>query len=209
MKQKVLFYLLAPILMSISVSAQTGRGRIAGVVIDNANEEPLPEANIFIEELKQGGVTDKKGEFSFSDIPFGTYTLTVKFMGYQTAILKHTVHKESAKKIIISLKAEAKKLDEVVIIGKSEVRKIREQAMPVSVISMKQLQGTVSDVQGILAKTVGVAIRSSGGVGSTSRLSVRGLEGKRIGFFIDETPMNDQQRRGSRQVWRIVNGRCG
>ncbi|MCR5071834.1 MAG: TonB-dependent receptor, partial [Bacteroidales bacterium] len=68
----------------------------------------------------------------------------------------------------------------------------REQAMPVSVISMKQLQGTVSDIQGILAKTVGVTIRSTGGVGSASRLSVRGLEGKRIGFFIDEAPLNDQ-----------------
>lgn len=192
MKQKILFYLLAPILMSVSVSAQTGRGRIAGVVIDNVTEEPLPGANIFIEELKQGSVADKKGEFSFSGVPFGTYTLTVKFMGYQTATLKHNCGKGKCTEIIISLKAETKKLDEVVIIGKSEARKIRECAMPVSVISMKQLQGTVSDVQGILAKTVGVAIRSSGGVGSTSRLSVRGLEGKRIGFFIDETPMNDQ-----------------
>lgn len=44
----------------------------------------------------------------------------------------------------------------------------------------------------ILAKTAGVTIRATGGLGSTSRLSVRGLEGKRIGFFIDETPMNDQ-----------------
>lgn len=192
MKQKVLFSLLILMLMSISVSAQTGGGRIAGVVIDNTDEDPLPGATLFIEELKKGDVTNKYGEFSFSNIPFGTYTFTVKFMGYQTAVQKVTVSKENVKKTIIRLKAEVKSLDEVVVMGKSEARKIREQAMPVSVISMKQLQGTVSDVQGILAKTVGVAIRSSGGVGSTSRLSVRGLEGKRIGFFIDETPLNDQ-----------------
>ncbi|MEG1007878.1 MAG: TonB-dependent receptor [Bacteroides sp.] len=192
MKQKVLFSLLILMLMSISVSAQTGGGRIAGVVIDNTGEDPLPGATLFIEELKKGGVADKHGEFSFPDIPFGTYSLTVKFVGYQTSVQTITVSKESVKKAIIRLKAEVKSLDEVVVMGKSEARKIREQAMPVSVISMKQLQGTVSDVQGILAKTVGVAIRSSGGVGSTSRLSVRGLEGKRIGFFIDETPLNDQ-----------------
>ena len=49
----------------------------------------------------------------------------------------------------------------------------------------------MSDVSDILNKTMGVTIRSQGGVGSASRLSVRGLEGKRIGFFIDEAPMND------------------
>ena len=78
MKQKVLFSLLILMLMSISVSAQTGGGRIAGVVIDNTDEDPLPGATLFIEELKKGDVTNKYGEFSFSDIPFGTYTFTVK-----------------------------------------------------------------------------------------------------------------------------------
>ena len=106
MKQKVLFSLLILMLMSISVSAQTGGGRIAGVVIDNTDEDPLPGATLFIEELKKGDVTNKYGEFSFSDIPFGTYTFTVKFMGYQTAVQKVTVSKENVKKTIIRLKAE-------------------------------------------------------------------------------------------------------
>lgn len=191
MVQKILFYLLAPILMSISVSAQTGRGRIAGVVIDNTGEDPLPGATIFIEELKKGSVADKKGEFSFSGVPFGTYTLTVKFMGYQTAILKHTVAKESAQKTIISLKAEAKKLDEVTIRAKSKARRLKDSSMPVSVIAMDEEKGVVSSVDDILSRMAGITLRSSGGMGSVSRLSVRGLEGKRIGVFIDEMPMND------------------
>ena len=192
MKQKLLFLFSTLLLMSTGVAAQTGSGRIAGVVIDDAGEEPLPGVTLFIEELKRGVVADKHGEFAFSDIPATAYTLTVKFMGYHTQTLKITAGKDDARKTVIRLEADSKSLGDVVVTGKSEARRIREQAMPVSVISMSQLQGTVSDVQGILAKTVGVAIRSSGGVGSTSRLSVRGLEGKRIGFFIDETPLNDQ-----------------
>lgn len=192
MKQKLLFLFSTLLLMSTGVAAQTGSGRIAGVVIDDAGEEPLPGVTLFIEELKRGVVADKHGEFAFSDIPATAYTLTVKFMGYHTQTLKITAGKDDARKTVIRLKAKSRSLEEVIVTGKSEARRIREQAMPVSVISMKQLQGTVSDVQEILAKTVGVAIRSSGGVGSTSRLSVRGLEGKRIGFFIDETPLNDQ-----------------
>lgn len=68
--------------------------------------------------------------------------------------------------------------------GKSEARKLREQAMPISVISMNQIQGTVNNVQDILAKTAGITVRATGGTGSTSRISVRGLEGKRIGLSL-------------------------
>lgn len=191
MKQKVLYFFFSLMLMSISVSAQTGGGRIAGMVIDDSGEEPLPGATIFIKELKKGVATDGHGEFSFSDIPPTTYMLTVSFMGYHTQTCKVTVGKERVKKIIIRLKAESQSLEEVIVMGKSEARKIREQAMPVTVLSASQLAGSVSDVSDILSKTMGVTIRSQGGVGSASRLSVRGLEGKRIGFFIDEAPMNE------------------
>ena len=191
MKQKVIYLFLSLMLMSISVSAQTGGGRITGVVIDDSGEEPLPGTTIFIEELKKGIATDEQGDFSFSDIPTGTYTLTVSFMGYRTQTRKVTVGNERGSIIIIRLKADSKSLDEVVVMGKSEARKIREQAMPISVISMSQIQGTVNNVQDVLAKTAGITVRTMGGVGSTSRISVRGLEGKRIGLFIDGQPMND------------------
>ena len=170
MKQQVLFFFFTLMLTGISVSAQTGGGRIAGVVIDNAGEEPLPGATIFIEELKKGIVTDGHGEFLLSDVPAATYTLTVRFIGYHTQTRKLTVGKERGKKIIIRLKAEAKSLDEVVVMGKSEARKLREQAMPISVISMNQIQGTVNNVQDILAKTAGITVRATGGTGSTSRM---------------------------------------
>ena len=105
MKQQVLFFFFTLMLTGISVSAQTGGGRIAGVVIDNAGEEPLPGATIFIEELKKGIVTDGHGEFLLSDVPAATYTLTVRFIGYHTQTRKLTVGKERGKKIIIRLKA--------------------------------------------------------------------------------------------------------
>ena len=191
MKKKILFLFSTLMLLSFSVFAQTGGGRITGVVIDDSGEEPLSGASIFIEELKKGYVADNYGEFLFSDISFGTYTITVNFMGYQTQTKKVIVSKDSPKKIIIRLKSEAKSLGEVLVTAKSKARKIREQAMPVTVLSAAQLAGSVSDVSDILSKTMGVTIRSQGGVGSASRISVRGLEGKRIGFFIDESPMNE------------------
>ncbi len=187
-------FFIIPVLMLLCVGAraQNAGGRITGIVVDEAEDTPLTGAMILVNELKKGDVADMEGKFSFSDLPEATYTVSVEFMGYLPQERKIRVERGKTVHVTIPMKAEPLTLEQATVTAKSEARKVREQAMPVSVISMKQLQGTVSDIQGILAKTVGVTIRSTGGVGSASRLSVRGLEGKRIGFFLDDAPMNDQ-----------------
>lgn len=184
------FIMMALTLFYVKAAAQNGR--ITGIVVDESEDTPLTGAMILVNELIKGDVADAEGKFSFSDLPEATYTVSVEFMGYLSQERKIHVERGRTVHVYIPMKAEPLTLQQATVTAKSEARMVREQAMPVSVISMKQLQGTVSDIQGILAKTVGVTIRSTGGVGSASRLSVRGLEGKRIGFFLDEAPMNDQ-----------------
>lgn len=87
-------------------------------------------------------------------------------------------------------KRNAKELKEVSFTVCSKARQLRESALPVSVIGKKQLQGTANNINDVLARTAGVTIRNTGGLGSASRISVRGLEGKRIGLYVDETPMS-------------------
>lgn len=175
---------------SMAVYAQSVTGGVRGRVVDEASGEPL--AGAIVATASQKATADAQGLFTLTSLPPGRLTLSISFMGYHTAHKEVTVTPGAVVPLRVALVADAQKLHEVVVMAKSRARQVREQAQPVTVISMKQLQGTVSDVQGILAKTVGVTIRASGGVGSTSRLSVRGLEGKRIGFFIDEIPLGEQ-----------------
>ncbi len=192
MNYKILFtacIFQVSICLALPVCAQSAQ--ITGVVIDANNEEPLIGASVFIEQLKRGEETGRNGEFTLSGLDAGTYTAVFSYLGYHSQTEKITLREGEKRKLTIRLKEEAKSLEEVTITAKSEARKIREKAMPVSVISMSQLSGTVTSIEDVLSKTVGVTIRQSGGTGSTSRLSVRGLEGKRIGFFIDEIPLND------------------
>jgi len=191
MKPKLIFF-AALMLLGINAAAQSAKGRISGIVVDEVEDFPMTGATIVVKELKIGEIADLDGKFTFQDLPEATYTLSIEYMGYLTQEKKVRVERGKASTVTICLKAEPMTLGQATVTAKSEARKVREQAMPVSVISMKQLQGTVSDMQGILAKTVGVTVRTTGGVGSASRLSVRGLEGKRIGFFLDDAPMNDQ-----------------
>lgn len=184
----LLFVMLAG---CFSMTAQAQTASISGVVIDNSGEDPLIGATIYIEELQNGAIAGRNGEFLINELKAGTYTLSISYIGYQKHIESIKLEAGERKKRIFRLHATPQSLNEVVVTAKSEARQLREQAMPVSVISMSQLQGTVSNVQDVLTKTVGITIRSSGGVGSASRISLRGLEGKRIGFFIDETPMSE------------------
>ena len=77
-------------------------------------------------------------------------------------------------------------IEGVTVVGRNEIREMREATMPVSVLSIKQLEGTSTNINDALARTTGITVRNTGGVGSASRISVRGLEGKRMGVYIDE-----------------------
>ena len=79
-----------------------------------------------------------------------------------------------------------KELGTVTVTARNEIRKMREATMPLSVLDTRQLEGTSSNINDALSRTSGITVRNTGGVGSASRISVRGLEGKRMGVYIDE-----------------------
>jgi outer membrane receptor protein involved in Fe transport len=178
------------IILPLSLWAQA-LSSISGRITDKKTGEILPGVNVVIEKLNLGIATNSKGAYLFKNIPLGKHKLSVSFIGY--SILEKEIELKSSRKLQLNflLEKQSQNLKQVTVTGKSEARKIRELAMPITVISMSQLSGTVNSISDVLNKSVGITMRNSGGVGSASRLSVRGLEGKRIGFFIDETPMND------------------
>jgi ferric enterobactin receptor len=63
-------------------------GKISGKVNDASNNTPVDYATISIFKTGStspfnGGVTDPKGNFKIDNIPYGTYTITIEFLGYQ------------------------------------------------------------------------------------------------------------------------------
>ncbi|MFC2268413.1 MAG: TonB-dependent receptor [Capnocytophaga gingivalis] len=184
---KKIFYLF--LLFSPSLIAQN-KGVLSGKVLDKSTGEPLINAEIIIKDLNKGTTTDDKGFYQIHNLPLGSYTVSFYYLGYQSISKKINITGQTH--LSVSLKEEKQEIGEIVFTAKTIAHQKKEEAMPVTVIDLSDMRGTVSSVQDILVKTVGVTIRSSGGVGGASRLSVRGLEGKRIGFFIDELPLSEQ-----------------
>lgn len=69
-------------------AAQTGS--ITGSVTDEAGA-PLPGANVTVEGTQLGASTDADGDYSVSNVPSGTYTVTASFIGYESASSSVTV----------------------------------------------------------------------------------------------------------------------
>ena len=54
----------------------------SGSIVDATNSEAIPFAHVKIND-STGVATDINGDFVFSDIPTGTYTIEVSFVGYK------------------------------------------------------------------------------------------------------------------------------
>lgn len=160
-----------------------------GIVKDNETDETLIGVTIHIPK-HESIITDNNGQFSIISAS-DQCKITLSYIGYEDKELTIDLRKEQSHPTTIYMNPHGRALGEVVVNGKSKERQIRESTLPVSVISAKELRGTVSNANEVLAKTVGVTIRSSGGEGSATRVSVRGLEGKRVGIFVDARPMNE------------------
>ncbi len=61
-------------------------GKIAGKVIDMSTKEPLIGAHVTIQGTRMGAAADASGDYFIINLPPGTYSLVVSFVGYETLI---------------------------------------------------------------------------------------------------------------------------
>ncbi len=174
------------LLCTMTISAQ--KAIVYGQITDDKTGEPIAGAGVSIAKDGKGTVADANGRYTLNIQGRQQVRLNFQYLGYKTESREIALRDSVC--CNIRLKPADNVLDEVTVTTRSEMRKLRESAMPISVIGQRQLQGTASNINDVLARTVGVTVRNTGGMGSASRISVRGLEGKRMGMYIDETPMS-------------------
>lgn len=79
---------------------------------------------------------------------------------------------------------------ETTVTGKSEARALAESAQAVTVVTTEEAAKQSADMGEVLRRTQGVAIRRSGGLGSSTRFSLNGLYDDQIRFFVDGVPLD-------------------
>ena len=187
---KCVSLLLLSILFPLHLYAQTNTVELKVVDADNGNGIEAATVQwkpIGAPSFKNGALTNRRGIVQIQAKGVDSYVVLTRYVGYETAI---DTLKSSIKKHTIRLRANARELDGVVVTGKSKVQFMRESPEAITVINGKDLQGRSVSLETILDKTIGLKVGQTGGLGSSSRIIVHGLEGNRIQILWDGIPMS-------------------
>lgn len=177
------------VLSVVSLSAQTGSVR--GVISDAKSKDPLASATVYLQSVTQrtndktfGKITNKQGQYEFTNVPVGSYTMRVSYVSYSSFSKRIDVLDKQTTTIDVPLKLDVKGIDEVVITGVASRTQKSVAEVAVSRVDAAALSSAngFQDVSQLLAgKVAGVrASSSSGAVGLGFRFDVRsgaGLNG--------------------------------
>lgn len=128
-----------------------GQGTVRGTLFDDANGEAIPFANVVlvradeapgaaVKQTPLGCATDLSGFFLINKIPYGTYTLRVRFMGYEEYNETLTVTNTKPVTKTIRLKPSSQMLKEVVISDSKVEEKRMQTQVSVEKVTAAQIQ---------------------------------------------------------------------
>lgn len=95
-----------------ALSAQTQTGNIQGTITDE-NGIYVPGANVYIQSISKGAISNFDGKFTLVGIPAGTYTLSITYMGYSDVEQEVTVTAGQTIAVSVLLNPSNVELDEV------------------------------------------------------------------------------------------------
>ncbi|WP_442591422.1 TonB-dependent receptor [Pedobacter sp. AW31-3R] len=185
--------LLTGILCAIIFCVQAQKSNTGGIKGKLSDEQSLSiaSATVRLMPLKKEVVTDNHGNYIFTQLPAGNYTIHINALGFEKQERKVTVKVGQVLVQNFSVVVDGRDIEEVAIVGLSKNKKISQEAYNVSVIDAKKLYNTTMDIGQALNRVSGVRLRESGGVGSNMTFSLNGFSGNQVKMFLDGLPMDN------------------
>ena len=194
----------------LSLSAIAQNSGIRGTIMDN-NNTVLSGATVTIKELQQSAKTDAQGNFSFSALKPGNYTITVTYLGFNPSDQLINLSSTGTTTVNFHLISDQNNLEEVVVIGYGTQKK-GELTGSISTVSSKDFQkGAIQSAdQLIVGKAPGVQITSNGGQpGSGSTIRIRAGASLNATndplYVIDGIPMSGSSISGAANPLSLLN----
>jgi len=187
--KKITFFLF--LFVSILANAQTFT--LNGKVV-NENNESLPGATVLVKESNKGTSTDFDGKFRVN-LPKGTSTIQVSFVGYKTVSKEISLTKNDAIEFVLFPNATV--LEEVLV---AAVRVQSDAPIAHSNLTKKEIakRNLGQDIPVLLNYLPSVISSSDAGAGvGYTYIRVRGSDASRVNVTINGIPYNDAESQGT------------
>ncbi|MEO9365081.1 MAG: DEAD/DEAH box helicase family protein [Nitrososphaera sp.] len=118
----------------ITTEEQTGNPIyfISGIVVDSTNQEPIPNATIILQKKPNEQIsqqTNKKGEFTFKELPQKKFHISIRATGYQSRTISLNSNENPKEFVVIELKPEIKTHKQKVLVKGLPVYIAEEEKM--------------------------------------------------------------------------------
>src|ERR1035438_3204467 len=192
--------LLSLLLAATFVSAQTFRGSILGTVSDTSGAV-LPGATVKVKNagtgLERTSQTTAEGNYTISELPIGTYSVTVSQAGFQTSVTSNVVvDVATERRVDIALKP-GQVADTVEVTGEAIAQvdtTTDELGGTLTAQTIANIPVNGRDYTKLIYLNPGVAgspDQISDSPGSFGTFSMNGSRGRSNNFLLDGTDMND------------------
>lgn len=136
---------------------------VSGKVLDDSGVT-VPGANVSIKETGKSTVTNENGEYSFSNVTAGTYTIIATNVGYKTFEKKIAIKEDESLEVNLLLEGESQSLKEVVVTGSSAPRSKLESSVAITTMGAKAIEDRAPSSTAALLQTIpGFVVEASGG----------------------------------------------
>jgi outer membrane receptor for ferrienterochelin and colicins len=177
--------------ISVSANNPIREGNmISGHVIEKENEENIPYATIYIKENGEGTVSNEQGQFQFTKLPEGRYTLRVSAVGYRAQEKEVVVSREFTAVIHFKMEEENFLTDEVVVSANRNEVSRRHAPVVVNVMSAKLFEMVNStDLAKSLNYQSGLRVENNCQNCGFPQVRINGLEGPYSQILINSRPI--------------------
>lgn len=172
------------LIFATSVVAFAQSGALKGTVLDKDTKEPIPFANIVLENrgTQVGGATsDFDGNYMIKPIPPGKYDLKATFVGYKTVLLQGIIiGGDQIRFYDVELTATAETLETVEVISYKVPLIDKDQTASGATVTAEEISKMPNRSADAVATTVGGVFSEDG-----ERGSVRGARSDATATYID------------------------
>ncbi len=167
------------------VASEPPKVKLWGTV-NGSDGQPLENVVVCIAGTTIGTLSSSKGQYQLILAP-GKYNIAASSLGFIP--FEKEVTLQSSTRMNIIMQPSNYDISQVDVMAKGKSQIIRESAYSVNSLDVKQSIQHNSSLAGIIGRSNGINIRTEGGTGSDFDLSVNGLAGNSVRYFVDGKPM--------------------